>query len=106
LTGKLEDILNSCDTDSRMLRYMSRVRWHDRISSEEVAKRCGLKMIQDKLRRKRLQWFGHVRRETEGGVFRLVEEIEVSGEQLSSKTKENLDRYRPSEVGFGTIRSG
>jgi len=36
LTGKLEDILKSFD--SRMLRYMARVRWQDRISSEEVAK--------------------------------------------------------------------
>jgi len=30
-------------------------------------------MIQDKLRQRRLQWFGHVRREMEGGVLRLVE---------------------------------
>jgi len=52
-----------------MLRYIARVRCQDRISSEEVAKRCGLKMIQDKLRHKRLQWFGHVTRETEGGVL-------------------------------------
>jgi len=36
-------------------------------------------MIQDKLRQRRLQWFGHVRRETEGGVLRLVEEMEVTG---------------------------
>jgi len=50
-----------------MLRYMARVRWQDKISSEEVAKRCGSKMIQDKLRQKRLHRFGHVRRETEGG---------------------------------------
>jgi len=46
---------------------MTRVRWQDRISREEVAKRCTLKMIQDKLRQNRLQWFGHVRNETEGG---------------------------------------
>jgi len=77
LTWKLEDVLNSCD--SRMLRYMAGVRWQDRISSKEVAKRCGLKMIQDKLRQKRVQWFGHVRRETEGVVLRLVGELEVSG---------------------------
>jgi len=77
LTGKLKDILKSCD--SRMLRDMARVRWQDRISSEEDAKICGLKMIQDKLRQKRLQWFGHVRREEDGGVLRLVEEMEVSG---------------------------
>jgi len=42
-----------------MLRYMARVRWQDRLSSEEVAKRCGMKIIQDKLRQKR---FGHVSR--------------------------------------------
>jgi len=37
LTGKLEDIVKSCDTG--MLRSMAKVRWQDRISSEEVAKR-------------------------------------------------------------------
>jgi len=46
LTGKLEDIFKICD--SRMLRYMARVKWQDRISGEEVAKRCGLKMIHEK----------------------------------------------------------
>jgi len=70
-----------------------RVRWQDRNSSEDVAMRCGLKMIQDRLRQKRLQWFGHVRRETEGGVSRLVEEIELLGEKESRKTEENLERY-------------
>jgi len=60
LTGKLEDILKSCDR--RMLRYMAGVRWQDRICNEDVAKRCGLKMIQDKLRQRRLQRFDHVRR--------------------------------------------
>jgi len=79
LTGKLEDNLKRCD--SRILRYMSRVRWQDRISSKEVVQRRDLKMIQDKLRQTRLQWFGHVRRETEGGVLRLAEEMEVSGKR-------------------------
>jgi len=67
--------------DSRMLRYMAGVRWQDRISTEDVARRCGLKMIQDKLRQKRLQWFGHVRSETEGRVLKLVDKIEVSGKR-------------------------
>jgi len=68
-------MLKNCDR--RMLRCMPRVRRQDRISSEEVAKRCGLKMIQDKLRQKRLQWFSHVRREMEGRMLRLVEEMVV-----------------------------
>jgi len=53
LTGKLEEILKSFHR--RMSRYMARVRGQDRISSEEVGKRCGLKMIQDKLKKKRLK---------------------------------------------------
>jgi len=36
-------------------------------------------MIQDKLRHKRLQWFGYVRRETERGVLRLVKKMKVLG---------------------------
>ena len=35
-----EDILRKCDR--RMLRYMARVKWQDGVSSEEVARRCGL----------------------------------------------------------------
>jgi len=45
-TGKIEDILNSCD--QIILRYMTREAWNDRVSSEEVAKRCGLKEFQEK----------------------------------------------------------
>jgi len=48
--------------------------------------------------------FGHVRKETEGGVLRLVEEMEVSGEKESRNTKENLERYSKEE--FETNRSG
>ena len=37
LMERLEGLLASCD--QRMLRYMSRVRWQDRITNEEVRRR-------------------------------------------------------------------
>ena len=40
ITQKDEDIIKKCDR--RMLRYMTGVKWQDGVSSEEVAKRCGL----------------------------------------------------------------
>jgi len=53
---------------------MARVRWQDSIFSEEVATRCGLKMIlNDKLRQKRLQWFGHYEKGNGG------RSVEISG---------------------------
>ena len=63
LTQKDEDIMRKCDR--RMLRYMTGVKWQDGISSEEVAERCGVEDIQERIRQGRLQWFGHVRREGE-----------------------------------------
>ena len=39
---RLEVLLASCD--HRMLRYMSRVRWQDRNTNEEVRRTCGVMM--------------------------------------------------------------
>lgn len=79
MTDRIEDILKRCDR--RILRYMAGVRWQYKISSREVAERCGVKEIQEKIRRRRLQWFSHVRREKEGGVVKMVEEMEVPGKR-------------------------
>ena len=70
------------------MRYMAGVRWTDRISSVEVAKRCGLTDdIQGKMRQRRLQWFGHVRREKDGGGVRRVEEMEFLGDKSAGRPK-------------------
>ena len=69
-TQKDEDIMRKCDR--RMLRYMTGVKWQDRVSSEEIAKRCGLEDIQEIVKKGRLQWFKHVRRKGEEGVLRTV----------------------------------
>ena len=74
---KIENILKHCDR--RMLRCMAGMRWTDMVCSEEVANRCGLAEIQVRMRQRRLQWFGHVRREKEGGGLRMVEEMIVPG---------------------------
>jgi len=90
MTKKDEDILRKCDR--RMLRYMARVKWQDGVSSEEVAKRCGLGDILETARQGRLQWYGHVRREGEEGVLRKVEKIQVIGNRLPGKPKGTLDQ--------------
>ena len=90
MTKKDEDILRKCYR--RMLRYMARVKWQDGVSSEEVAKRCGLGDILETARQGRLQWFGHLRREGEEGVLRKVEKIQVIGNRLPGKPKGTLDQ--------------
>jgi hypothetical protein len=85
MTGRVEDIMKHCDR--RMLRYIAEVSWKDKVNSEEVAKRCGLKEIREKMRHRRLQWFGYVRREKGGGGVRRVEEINVPGARPVGRPK-------------------
>ena len=86
MTKKDEDIMRKCDR--RMLRYMARKKWQDGVSSEEVAKRCGLGDILERTRQGRLQWFGHVRRKGEEGVLRKVKNAS-DRKWTTGKTKGN-----------------
>ena len=76
LSHKLFEILRACDR--KMLRYMARVKWSDKISSSDVAKMCGLRELEEKVRRSRLRWFGHVKRAGETCLGRIVS-INVDG---------------------------
>ena len=59
---RLEGLLASCD--HRMLRYMSRVRWQDKITYEH------------RLRKTRLRWFTHIKRRDGNSILRRATELE------------------------------
>lgn len=64
-------------SDQRMLRHMAGVRLEDRVSSEVVRERCGVKDIIEELKLKRLRWFGHVRRREGDHILRRAADMEV-----------------------------
>lgn len=70
MSGRMDD---SCDR--WMLRYMTGKRKQGRLSSEEVA-RCGLMEINWRIRGRRLQGLGHVRR-----MLKIVDDLEVLGKK-------------------------
>ena len=90
LTEKLEGLLACCD--QRMLRCMARIRWQDRVSNEEVRRRCGVEDIRDRMRRIRLRWFGHVKRREENNILRRVYELEVEGRRPVGRPKKSWRR--------------
>ena len=79
LTGRLEGLLRSCDY--RMLRHMLGVRWQDRVTNEEVLRKCSVYDIVSEVRRRRLRWFGHVRRREDGNILRRAMEMEIPGKR-------------------------
>lgn len=77
VTGRVDDTLGCIWI---MLRYMTGERWKDRMLFEIVGERCALKERTLKMRGrgKGFQWLGIVRKETAGGLLRVVEEVNMS----------------------------
>ena len=87
MTERVQAILTSCDR--RMLRYMAGVSWQDQVSSVQVASRCGVEVLENVLRRRRLRWFGHVKRRDEGDPLRRVGELIVEGRRPPGRPRKS-----------------
>ena len=70
-----------------MLRYMAGVMRQDRVSSEEVVRRCGVGMLGDALLIRRLGWFWHVERRDEQDALGRVWLVEVPGHRPPGRPK-------------------
>ena len=85
LTQREESLLQSCDR--RMLRRLCGVTLRDRISSDEVLRRCGLESILLRVRKMRMAWFGHVYRRDGNDPVRRVKEVEAPGRRPRGRPK-------------------
>ena len=91
-------------SDQRMLRHMAHVKWEDRVPSEEVRRRCGVKNIVDIMRRSRLRWYGHVKRREEDHVLRRALEMEVEGARPRGRPKKTWKRCVEEDMRQINIR--
>lgn len=62
-------------SDCKMLQYICEVRWEDRVSSMETARKCGLVEVSVKVWQRRLKWFGHMRRKNMNFVSMVEEHV-------------------------------
>ena len=69
VTKKMENIPKGCER--RMIRYMIGIKWKEAISSQEILNKCELKDFSPRIRR-RLQWFGHVKKDM---TMMVVQEV-------------------------------
>ena len=89
-TWALAERLASCD--HRMLRRMSRIRWQDRITNEDVRRRCGVKKLEHKLRKTRLRLFGHVKHRDKNSLLRRVMELDVEDRRPIGRLNKTLSK--------------
>ena len=53
----------------------------DTVKNEKVRALLGVRRIEEKLKRDRLRWYGHVQRREENDITRKVQRIEVKGQR-------------------------
>ena len=85
MSKKIADGIQACDR--MMLRYMTGVTLADRVASEEVTRRCGVKPVLTIVREYRLRLFGHVQRREGKGMLGEVMKLEVFGVRPRSMPK-------------------
>ena len=85
LTQREESLLQACDR--RMLRCLCGITLRDRISSDEVLRRCGLESILLRIRKMRMAWFGHVYRRDGDDPVCKVREVEAPGRRPRGRPK-------------------
>jgi len=77
LTRTLEDRI--CATEMRMLRYIHGISLEEHRRNEEIRKEAGVEDISVLMRKRRLQWYGHVCRRKEEDDIKRVTNLRVEG---------------------------
>ncbi len=96
LTRKLMEVLRA--SDRRIMRYMAGIRWQDMVFSADVVNRYGVEDLETVLRRKRLRWYGHIKRAEEDTVLGVLERIEVEGRRPVGRHRKTWRRCRQEDL--------
>ena len=85
LTQHLETTIRSCDR--RMIRMLTGTSLTDRVSSDELLRRCGLSDVIKVISVRRLSWYGHVARRSSTEELGRVFCMEVEGRRPRGRPK-------------------
>ena len=86
VTGTLMDKVGSCEM--RMLRYCMGISLEEHRRNEDITSEAKIMPIRDVMRKRRLEWFGHVSRRERDEDIRRVYEMRVEGSRGRGRPKQ------------------
>jgi exonuclease III len=94
MTGTQADKFSSCEM--RMIRYCMGISLEEHRRNEDITREVRVMPIKDVMRKRRLEWFGHVRRREEKEDIRRVSEMRIEGSR---------GRGRPKQRWLDTVKN-
>ena len=85
LTDYLAERFSVCEM--RMLRYCLKISLEKHKTNESIRQEANVMSVLDLMRRRRLQWFGHMCRREEDDDIRRVHEMRVEGRRSRGRPK-------------------
>jgi hypothetical protein len=89
---KMDDINRMERNEMRMVRWMCGVKLQDRITSQELRRRLGIKSIRDVMCTSRLGWYGHVQRMDEQNWVKKCMSLIVGGAAPRGRPRKTWDQ--------------
>jgi len=86
ITNALANRVSSCEM--RMLRYCLGISLEEHQRNEEITSRAKVMPIKDLMRKKRMQWYGHVFRREKDEDIRRVSEMAIEGCRRTGRPKQ------------------
>ena len=100
LTQRQEDKISA--TEMRMLRHIYNVDWEDHITNDSIREEAKIEAIAIGMRRRRLQWYGHVRRRDREEDIRMVAEMRIQGKRKRGRPKKRwMDTVKDDMLRWG-----
>ena len=91
-------------TEMRMIRHIHNIRWEDHVTNDSIREMGKLEAISVSMRRRRLQWFGHVRKRDREEDIRMAE-MRVQGRRKRGRPKKRWHDTVQDDMGeMGTRR--
>ena len=87
-----------------MVRWICGVSLRDRLSSDELRARLGIKSILDVMRERRLRWFGHVERRDRDSWLQKVRRMEVAGKARRGRPRKTWEQVISDDLRAKGIR--
>ena len=72
--------------------HMSRTIWQDKITNEEVRRKCKVENLEHTLRKTRLRWFDHIKCRDENSTLRREMEMWVEGRRPVGRPKKTWSK--------------